>query len=105
MPGGRLRAAAWPSPKQRSISRRTTSSREIGSLIPEPHCNEGPPRPQENDGSGPAARPQGDFCAATSRRAPEQGRGLSALLRSRSDWTALGHVSPAAGLMDLRCRM
>jgi hypothetical protein len=43
--------------------------------------------------------------AATTRRAPEKDRGLSALLRTRSDWSAPGHVSPAAGLMDLRCQM
>ena len=43
--------------------------------------------------------------AATPRHASEKGRRLSALSRTRSDWSAPGHVSPAAGLMDLRCRM
>ena len=45
-------------------------------------------------GAALAARPQGERCAATTRHAQEKGRGLSALLRSRSDWSASGQLAP-----------
>jgi hypothetical protein len=61
-------------------------------------CHERPPAKDR-----PRARGRGSGPAARSRRAPEKGRGLSALLRSRSDVRS-GRVSPAAGLMDFRCR-
>jgi hypothetical protein len=65
-----------------------------------PAPREGRPRRKRTTRAA-VARPMGEQ-GATARRAPEKGRGLSALSR---DWYAPGHVSPAAGLMDLRCRM
>jgi len=55
---------------------------------------------QEDAGAARLRGPRAN-CAATARRAPEKDRGLSALLRSRSDLTAPGHVAPA---LDCRRR-
>jgi hypothetical protein len=45
------------------------------------------------------------YKGTTSRRAEEIGRRLSALLTDTLRLVRSGHVSPAAGLMDLRGRM
>jgi hypothetical protein len=55
---------------------------------------------QEDAGAARLRGPRAN-CAATARRAPAKDRGLSALLRSRSDLTAPGHVAPA---LDCRRR-
>jgi hypothetical protein len=64
---------------------------------------------QRSDGPPPRKRTRGrpgcaalGRLAATTRHAEETGRRLPALLRTLSGWSAPGHVSPAAGLMDLR---
>jgi hypothetical protein len=97
--------SANPTPKVLLISSRASCKRLSGSGMGPPvkRWRTAPAR-RRNAGTARLRGPRAN-CAATSRRAPEKGRGLSVLLRSRSDWTAPRHVSPAAGLMDLRCRI
>jgi hypothetical protein len=46
------------------------------------------------------------YKGATSRRAGGELRPQAVgVVADTSDWSAPGHVSPAAGLIDLRCRM
>jgi hypothetical protein len=67
--------------------------------------DEGEPPPRKRTRRRPGARPQGDCLRRDCPSRPGAGPQAVGVVSDTSDWSAPGHVSPAAGLMDLRCRM